>query len=992
MARRGSSSRFIGRIEQIALFDDILNDLVAVDGIGRGEVLLVGGEAGVGKSRLAGEWSDRARACGAVVLRGWCVEHGDDVMPLAPIADILRDVAVLAALDQDDDLGPEVADLSRLVPVFDRDAGQLRGQSSPSMATLSDGVLRVLYGLSAHRPLVVVLEDLHWSDASTRQLLMFLAPRITHHRVALIATYRTDELHRRHPLRPFLANLRRAVRPEQIDLPPFSRDELADLVAEISGAPPEPNLVDRMHERCAGNAFFAEELLAGEVLGRPSLPLRDAVLSRTQGLGEDALTVLRAASAAGPRVGAPVLAGASGLAANRFAAAVEADIAAGLCVQEGDSISFRHELAREIVEDEILAGDRPGVHAALASTMQAITPHRTGEIARHWLLAGERGAALQASVAAGHAAVQLAADAEALTQFERALELWDMVPGAAALAGCDHADLLLEAADAAGRARLFGRATALGLRGVAETASSKPEAEAAACLRLVPWAWFGIDDDDVGRLLERAGRIAEDPPGARTALALAWQAVRTLAATEQDRAGAAAARPIARRAVELARVSGNAQAEAHAELTLGACACIEGNPDGLQEIRWALEKAKAGGFAMEAGRAYDNLAFYLNEFWRLDDVIDLEQEAIDYCTAAGIYRVQGVMVSLRVIRALHRRGRWQAVERRVAGLRAEFGTLDIEHLTLADSWGLILVRQGRPDHVQEMVDATFSRLGDHQSVVGPTSVTAIELLAAGGSVAGIPELVDSALARILPRFPGHAAEMVASAIRALADSASRSTTSRPTTGAGNGPGGRPAFRRDADGWLDRVRSADPPPLPPWLAIAEAERTRLDNQSGERQWRTAVEAWRDLGAPYERAYTQWRLSEAMLSGNEGQSVATRAEARTLLIDARRVADELDAAPFRGQIDSLAARAHLSLDVTPPKSNNADGNDRLGLTDREAEVLRLVAPGYSNGQIGQALFISRKTASVHVSNILRTFGVSSRIEAATRSLHSESTQQT
>jgi DNA-binding CsgD family transcriptional regulator len=177
-----------------------------------------------------------------------------------------------------------------------------------------------------------------------------------------------------------------------------------------------------------------------------------------------------------------------------------------------------------------------------------------------------------------------------------------------------------------------------------------------------------------------------------------------------------------------------------------------------------------------------------------------------------------------------------------------------------------------------------------------------------------------------------------------------------------------------------------------LAIAEAERTRLDNQSGERQWRTAVEAWRDLGAPYERAYTQWRLSEAMLSGNEGQSVATRAEARTLLIDARRVADELDAAPFRGQIDSLAARAHLSLDVTPPKSNNADGNDRLGLTDREAEVLRLVAQGYSNGQIGQALFISRKTASVHVSNILRKFGVSSRIEAATRSLHSESTQQT
>ncbi|HEY5878368.1 MAG TPA: AAA family ATPase [Nakamurella sp.] len=980
VTRRASSSRFIGRVEQIALFDDVLGDLVVLDGVGRGEVLLVGGEAGVGKTRLADEWSDRARLAGVAVVRGWCVEHGDDTMPLAPIADILRDVAAGASLEPDDVLGPKVDDLSRLVPDLDLRAEHPPSQSVKSMATLCDGVLRVLLGLSARRPLAVVLEDLHWSDASTRQLLMFLAPRVTRHRIALILTYRSDELHRRHPLRPFLASLRRVVRPEQIDLLPFTKDELTDLVAEVTGASPEPRVVGGLHDRCAGNAFFAEELLAGEALGRPSLVLRDAVLARTEGLGEDALTLLGTAAAAGARAGASVLAAASGLDPNRFAEAVEAVAAAGLCIQDGDRISFRHELAREIVEDEMLTGDRPGVHAALASAMQALTLHRMGEIARHWLLAGDRGAALQASVAAGRAATEIAADAEALTQFERALELWDMVPDPAMLAGCDHVDLLMDAADAAGRARLFGRAVALGRRGIAETASGNPDAEGAACLRMLTWAWFCLEDEDIARLIERAGRVVEDPPGGRTALALAWQAMLALSTREHDRTGVDVARPIARRAVELARAGGHVQAEALAEVTLGVCTCVERNPDGLREIRSALEKAKAGGFAMEAGWAYDDLAFYLSEFRRYDDVIDLEQEAIDYCTAAGIQRVQGVMIALSVIRALERRGRWQAVERRVEGLRADFGTLDIEHLTLADSWGLIRVRQGRLDHVQDLVDVTFSRMGDHRSVIGPTTVTAIELAAAGGSVAGVPDMVDSALDRILPRFAESAGAVVAAGIRALADFHGRSST-------GAGLDDRQPLRHRADRWLDLVRQAQPPLVPPWMLTAEAERSRLDD-SGETQWRAAVAAWRDLGAPYERAYTQWRLCETMLSGSERQSADTRAEARTMLVEARRIADELEAAPLREQIELLGARAHLSLDVIPRKPEGTGRNDQMGLTERESEVLRLVAQGYSNGQIGQALFISRKTASVHVSNILRKLGVSSRIEAATRSMHGES----
>jgi DNA-binding CsgD family transcriptional regulator len=974
VARRVSSVRFIGRAEPIELFDDVLTEV----GIGHGQLLLIAGEAGVGKSRLVDELADRALSDGTQVLRGWCIENGGDVMPLAPIADLLRDIVGRATRPElEDIMGQGVEILARLVPDLDPD-GQLPPESPLSVAALSDGVLRALHGLSERCPVLVVLEDLHWSDASTRQFLAFLAPRLSRHRVMLIATYRTDELHRRHPLRPFLVSLRRAVRPEQIELVPFTRDELAELVAGITGTTPAPRAVDRLHERCAGNAFFAEELLAGDVSGRPSALLRDAVLSRTDGLNEEAMTVLRATAAAGSRVMLPVLADACRLSSDNVERAADAIIAAGLFVRDVDGIRFRHELAREIVLDELLTtGDRTGVHAALASALQSLTPHRKGEIAMHWMKAGDQSAALEASVAAGRAAVEVAADAEALTQFERALDLWDRVTDPAACAGCDHWELLLDAADAAGRARMFGRASALGRKGVVETAQNNPPAEGIACLRVVPWAWFNDDDPDVRLLIDRAAAvIAEEPPAGRTALVLAWQALLEVSTFAYTPAGAAAARSTAARAVELARAGGNLQARVHAETTLGVCTCIGRDPAGLGEIRTALDEAKRCGFAEEAGRAYDSLSFYLEAFGRHDDVIELEQEALDYCAAAGIYRVHGVMVQLRVIRSLLRTGRWQSVEQRVERLRAEFGTLDVEHLTLADCWGLILVRQGRLDGVQDMVDDTFARLGGHPSVVGPVTVTAIELQAALGNVAPIPDLVESALDRIPSGLPEFAAAVVAAGAGALADLSAHARTAA-------GHQDVVACRRRVDTWIARVRSAGPADVPPWMVLAEAERTRLDDEPSEQAWTAAVDAWRKMDAPYESAYTQWRLADAMLKGPNRQSVSTRAGARTLLMDARKAAVRLGADPLTGRIDTLAARAHLSLDLprAPRAPDEATAEDRLGLTEREREVLRLVAEGYSNGQIGQTLFISRKTASVHVSNILRKLGVSSRLEAAT-----------
>ena len=235
----------------------------------------------------------------------------------------------------------------------------------------------------------------------------------------------------------------------------------------------------------------------------------------------------------------------------------------------------------------------------------------------------------------------------------------------------------------------------------------------------------------------------------------------------------------------------------------------------------------------------------------------------------------------------------------------------------------------------------------------------------------LPGLVDAALDQVLPRFGRSAAEVVSSALAALADG--------PPDPGSPMVGDRVAVQEMGSAWCERVEQAcaaaivqgTVPDIPPRVALARAELSRLRSDSSTTEWVDLVRLWDDLDAPYESAYARWRLADLLLKGPERQAASTRAEARSLLTAARRAATEMGADPLLAQIDALARRAQ-------------SGVDHFGLTDREVEVLRLVADGYSNGQIGQALFISRKTASVHVSNILRKLDVSSRLEAATMSV--------
>ena len=312
---RMTSSRLIGRAAELAELEAALRDAAA----GRPSLAFVAGESGVGKSRMVAEFARRTRDEGARIAVGECVELGEEELPYAPIVSVLRSLAREgdAVLET---LAPGVrAELATLLPelggAWPSSTEPQRGNETPQgQPRLFEALLTLLEHLGREQPFALVLEDIHWADRSTRAFLVFLGRSLWTERVLVVATYRSDELHRRHPLRPLLAELERDTRARRIELTRLTRDELADLLADILGAPPDAELVERLYARSEGNPLFTEELLAARLDGRGALPttLRDALMVRIERLSEPAQEVLRLLSAA-RIVSHDVLADASGL-------------------------------------------------------------------------------------------------------------------------------------------------------------------------------------------------------------------------------------------------------------------------------------------------------------------------------------------------------------------------------------------------------------------------------------------------------------------------------------------------------------------------------------------------------------------------------------------------------------------------------------------------------------------------------------------------------
>ncbi|HXQ54500.1 MAG TPA: AAA family ATPase, partial [Actinomycetes bacterium] len=371
VARRVSSPVLVGRDAEVAQLRAAL-ELAAA---GRPATVVVAGEAGVGKTRLVAELLGEAAGRGAVALTGGCLDVGEGVLAYAPLVEALRPLpSVTEPAELERVLGGARAELARLVPELGSpaEAGGTSASAPLAPTRLFELLLGVLHRLAETGPLLVVVEDLHWADQSTRDLLGFLV-RNLRGGVALVLTYRSDELHRRHPLRPFLAELDRSGRAERLELGRLGRRDLAGLLTGILGEPAPPPLVGEVLARSEGNPFFAEELLAAHLDGTrlPSV-LRELVLARVQALSEPAQRVLEVAAVAGTRVDHELLAAVVGQDAEELVWLLRE--AVGRHVLGVDEASgayvFRHALVQEAIYDDLLPVQRGPLHAAYARALE----------------------------------------------------------------------------------------------------------------------------------------------------------------------------------------------------------------------------------------------------------------------------------------------------------------------------------------------------------------------------------------------------------------------------------------------------------------------------------------------------------------------------------------------------------------------------------------------------------------------------------------------
>ena len=996
-----TSPTFVGRAAESARLAEARDRAAA----GTPTVVVVGGEAGVGKSRLVGELVASSRAAGAAVLTGGCVELGGEGLPFAPVVEALRmlarglDGSELATAVPE----PAKAELARLLPELGRPPAS--GPEPPwldlgsAQGRLFELLLGVLERLADHQLTILVVEDLHWADRSTRDLLAFLVRNLHHGRLLLLLlTYRSDELHRRHPLRPLLAALERDRRVERLELGRFDRGEVAAQLTGILGTVPAAWFVERIHARSGGNAFFVEELAAaargapaasargglassgpapsGGVNGELPPSLRDTLLARIELLPEPTQQVLRVAAAAGGRVEHELLAEVAGLPeAELLAGLREAVTAQVLLVDARDgTYEFRHALVKEAVYGELLPGERTRLHDRFAVALTARTgpasagPALAAELAWHWYAAHDLVRALPAAVEAGLAAERSYAFAEAQRHFERALELWERVP--AAPTGLDRVELLGRAAEAAANAGAVDRAISLVRAALAEVDPARDPLRAGLLTQRLAHHLRTAGRPGAFEAYQEAVRLVPpSPPTAERASVLAG-----LGQALMLRASFAEARTVCEDAIAAARDAGARSVESHALATLGVAVFWLGDREaGLAGLREARRLAAAAGAAEDEVRACINLSSVLKDLGGLEEAATTAMEGLEVARAAGLQRTVGIFLAANAAAALYELGRWDEADRLTAPAVELRAAEDVNAVTLLGIRALLEAGRGDFQAALDHVQAARRLVGDlfvsAQYSVGLVWIEA-EVAAWQGRYADASKAVADGLGvRTTARDDARTSNLLAVGLRVEGD---RVEQAGPRHGAA---AVQEEARRAAAALLERARATPAAPATPAsraaLAICEAEWTRVQGAADPARWQEAAVAWDQAGRPYQAAYARWRAAAALLARRGDRELA-----RDLLQEAVVVAVGLGAAPLRQEVERLARLGRIGL---APAAEPARPDAGLGLTARELEVLRLVADGRSNRQVADALFISVKTASVHVSNILAKLGVD-RVEAA------------
>lgn len=927
--------------------------------------MLVGGDAGVGKTRVLMALRDAALASDWQVVAGHCLDLADSSLPYLPFSEILGRV-----LADTPDVAARVLEqhptLARLQPGRRiRSSETASGDQALDRGNVYDAFADLLSAVAVQAPLLVVVEDAHWADESTRDMLSFLFSRPLPG-VSLVVSYRADDLHRRHPLRRQVAEWMRLRGVDRLQLDPLADDDVRRLVRALRpGTLSEAEYVS-IADRAEGNPFFVEELVGAASSGQVPGELADVLLIHLDRLDETTRTVVRIVSVAGRQVSHGLLAAVSDLGAAELEGALRTAVEANVLVaSRGDTYAFRHALLGEAVYDDLLPGERVRLHASFVSALGEGRAFGTAaELAQHARRADDRPVAIRASMEAGEEAMAVGGPSEAATHFLDALELIET--SRTPVTDVDALELVRRCAEALTAAGRVPKAVKVLRARLATLPADASGADRGQLLTAIAAALLLTDStESPHETAAEAVELLRDSPPRLLARALFVHA-ETLRGWRAEEA-----RTVAMEALDLAERNDLTSLSVELHTTLAGLDPAGGADPGTG-WRAAADRARRAGLIEPELRALYFLGRLLHDQGDLEAACEVYREVIARSEVGGLvwspYPAESRLLLAVALTHLGRLGKaWRLLD-----VTGQDPPMVYEWLFFAHQMLITVgIRGGTHDKALE-------RLRDYWGTDGLTAITAAttELMRAGAAAdaAGALAAYDDVVASVVPLWHEWFQARLRLATLVLGAFASAAPHQSGEE--------REAARHEVDRLVsDGAKVIDfyapyeanrGPEYQMWVARRAAEHLRwrwlaqVDPPSAEElvaAWREAEETALAYGSVPEIAQARVRLAGVLRASGDA------AAARVVADQARDAAHAIKALPLLAELTAQGS-----------SPSPAAAADAAVLTPREGEILALVAEGRSNGEIGKQLFISTKTVSVHVSNILAKLDAASRTEAA------------